>query len=198
MVIGIPSIDPSKRPQAKRLQAISEAEIVPSTDGLLMWIRWPAVERRPDYLLLHIDKPCRLELLPRGVLVLDRLVETAGGVFQVVVPLNEIRIRGERVIVATRLQVDFDLLYPSVSGFEMSGDRQHWLSRVHQPCSCVRTCRLSDKALASWTRCHSLVGYGSGPRNPLLGPTQGPHNLVVLESADWAGFCEVQSVIHSK
>ena len=125
VLVGIPSIDAGERSQAKRFQSIRESEIVPSPDLLLMWIRWPAVQRGADYLLLDIDEPCRLQHLPRCMLILDRLVETVGGFLQVVVPLDEIRVSGKSSIVAARLQVNFDLFYPSNAGLEMSADDQH-------------------------------------------------------------------------
>lgn len=46
----------------------------------------------------------------------------------------------------------------------------------------------SDRALANWKRCHTLVGYGSYPMN-LRPETMGSHNLAVSETEGLVGFC---------
>ncbi len=81
----------------------------------------PCVVGDADNRLLDVDEAGGLQQLAGAVLVRDWARNSVRGVGEPAIPLCEHAVGGQCVVVAARLHVDFNVLYPAGAGLEMSG-----------------------------------------------------------------------------
>jgi hypothetical protein len=71
---------------------------------------------------MDVDKAGIFQVLARVLIVGNGTLYALCGCYQILVPPHQIAVRRKGAIDAPRLQIDLDVLYPSLAGLQMSGE----------------------------------------------------------------------------
>ena len=122
MGIQVPLVDACERREGQGLEAFCYAQIVPSANVFLVRVVRPRVVGNTDDRLLDVDEAGLLQQLARAVLVGNGARHSVCGVGEPAIPLDKHAVLRERVVIAARLHVDFDVLDPACAGLEVSAE----------------------------------------------------------------------------
>jgi hypothetical protein len=120
--VEVPLVDAGEGCEAECFEALGDAQVVPPADVLLVGVVGPRVVGDADDRLLDVDEAGRLQQLAGAVLVCDWARDPVGGVGEPAVPLDQHAVGRQRVVVAARLHVDFNVLDPAGAGLEVRED----------------------------------------------------------------------------
>lgn len=129
--VPIPIKDPGHRTQSQGFKPLTQAQVKPSANIFLVWIRLPGVDRYLDDLFFDVNESRGVEHLPRLRIVGYRLVGLLSRIHEVVRPFIQCGIVGKTPVVAFGVEVDLDMLYMAVARLEMAGN---WVSSSSMPC----------------------------------------------------------------
>lgn len=111
--IQVPLIDSCERGIGEGVQALGYAQVVPPANVLLVRVVGPRIVGDANDRLLDVDEASLLQQLASAVLVCDGAGNAVRGVCEPPVPFDEHTVLRKCVVVAARLHVDFDMLYPA-------------------------------------------------------------------------------------
>jgi hypothetical protein len=120
VLVEVPPVDSGEGRGAECFEALGDAQVVPPANVFLVGVIGPRIIWDADDCFLDVDEAGLLQQLAGAMLVCDWARDPVGGVCEPAVPLIQMRVGREGVVVAARLHVDLDVLDPASAGFEVA------------------------------------------------------------------------------